>query len=404
MEGEIKELESVLSVQAFYKIEEEVWFVPRNFNALFRMNCEDRKLRFVLEFEGESRVRQNLVKGIVRYENELWFLPSEAKRIYVLNLEDLQMQSLELPIEYQENKYKTGAYCAEGKYIWVLPFGTVHGFRIDMQAKNMELLSNMGYFKNRKASYMYCAKLGDKIAAVDKISGKLMFYDLRLGFSKFTELDLQKNLSQEWGTLAYRDHFYLFSAEKVFLFDLQMRLIEEKSLMRKEQGVDVLDYLTDGEDIWLSCYPDFILRWNLENDEITRYGLAHRKPVSGAAVLGEIGCGVLFQDDEKVYCLPGDYGYLIEIDKKTQEKYEYPFVKEFDWVYDYLAADKRNQASRSFFFKNFIYTMQQYLRCVKRDALGANTECPMEKEKKFLGRAGGNVGEAIVEYIISEWQ
>ena len=249
MQNGIKESEIVLSVQAFCKVKDEIWFVPRNFNALFRMDYKDRNLIYVLEFEMEPRVKQNLVKGIVGYGNELWFLPSEAKRIYVLNLEDMQMQSLELPAEYQGNKYKTGAYCADGKYIWVLPFDTVCGYRIDMQDKRIESKPNLGYHKNRKASYMYCAQLGGKIVAVDRLSGQLLFYDPRLDISKFTELDLQKNLSREWEILVYRERFYLFSVEKVLLFDSKMKLLEEKSLLVETKGMDVLDYLTDGDDI-----------------------------------------------------------------------------------------------------------------------------------------------------------
>ena len=402
MQNGIKESEIVLSVQAFCKVKDEIWFVPRNFNALFRMNCKDRKLIYVLEFEMESKVKQNLVKGIVGYGNELWFLPSEAKRIYVLNLEDMQMQSLELPAEYQGNKYKTGAYCAEGKYIWVLPFGTACGYRIDMQDKCVESQPNLGYPKNRKAAYMYCAQLGGKIVAVDRLSGQLLCYDSCLDVSKFTEFDLQKNLSREWEILAYRERFYLFSAEKVLLFDSKMELLEEKSLPVETKGMDVLDYLTDGDDIWLSCYPDFILCWNLQSDKITKHELAHRHPVRSAAMLGEIGCGVLFQDEEKVYCLPGDYGYFIEIDKKTQQKHEFPFFKEFDWVYRYLAADKQNQESRSFFFMNFIPTLEQFLQFVKRVKMSINKECQMEKAKEFFGGMDGKVGKAIVDDITRE--
>lgn len=399
MENIVKDEKIKLSVQSFCKIEDEIWFVPRNFSVLFRMNCVDRKLRYVTEFEMEPRTKQNLVKGMVCYGNELWFLSCEAERIYIFNLEDKQMQSLELPVEYQGNKYKTGAYCADGKYIWVLPFGTVHGFRIDMQEKSTELLPNMSYSDNWKASYMCCAKSGNKIVAVDNNSGKLMCYDSYLKSADFIEMNKQKGMAQESLVLFYRDCFYLFSAEKVYLFDSELKLLEEKLLLANVREMDVLDYLVDGDNIWLSCYPDFILCWNLKDDKVTKFQLEHRQQVKDAAVLGEIGCGVLFQDMEKVYCLPGDYGYFIEINKKTQEKHEYLFGKEFDWLYEYLASDMQNQEARYLFFNNFVCTMKQYLYCLKRDTVLNRNGRQLEKS---LDRTGGEVGKAIVDDIISE--
>ena len=399
MENDREDEKIMFSTQSFCKIGNEIWFVPRNFNALFRMSCADRRLIYVLEFEMEPRAKQNLVKGMVHYGNELWFLPSEAERIYILNLGDKQMQSLELPAEYQGNKYKTGAYCADGKYIWVLPFGTVHGFQIDMQEKSTELLPKMSYAENWKASYMYCAKLAHKIAAVDNNSGKLMCYDSYLKTADFIVMNKKKGMAQECLVLSYCDCFYLFSAEKAYLFDSELKLLEKKSLIAETREMDVLDCLADGDDIWLSCYPDFILRWNLKDDKVIKFQLEHCQQVRSAAVLGEIGCGVLFQDEEKIYCLPGDYGYFIEINKKTQEKREFPFGKEFDWIYEYLAADIRNQEARYLFFNSCVYTLKQYFRCMKQDTALKRNERQSEKN---LRQTGGEVGKAIVDEIISE--
>lgn len=386
-----------LSVEAFCKVEDEIWFVSRNFNALYRMSYRNRELKFVLGFKEEVRSSQNLCKKMVFYQNEIWFIPSGADRVYILNLRNMQMESLELPIEYHGEKYKTGTCCVDGNNIWIMPFGGTGGYRIDMDEKRIICLEHM---VPRRSVYDFAAKMNHMIVATDFISNQILCYNVASQTAEF--IRVKKGISRDRMIMAYGQGFYLFSDGEVYKYNQQMELLEKKLLVSDTREIAAMDYLIDGTDIWLAYYPDFILCWDTKSDQIDMYQLEHRLPICGAAVLGECGCGQLFQDTEKVYCLPSDYGYFIEIDKHTGQKQEYPLTVDLDWVQEYLTGDNRQKELRDYFYNPGVYSINSFLQILRDKDSDYRNENQVREAEKLLGRADGKVGETIIDYIVKE--
>lgn len=397
MRDNINEIDILLSVQCFCIVEDEIWFVLRNFNALYRMNCKNRELEFVLEFEGEPREKENLCRWMIFYKNQIFFIPSTAEKVYILNLENMQMESLELPMEYRKKRYKAGACCVDKDSIWVLPFESTDGYRIDMPEKKVICMEHM---VPEKSVYDFGTKMDHMILATDPRSDQMLCYNVYSETTKFVRFN--QNSFTEKMVVAYHQYFYLFSGKEAYIYDQEMRLLDKRLLISDTREIIAMDYLINDTDIWLVYYPDFILCWNIEDDKVKKYELEYRRPIRRAATLGIMGCGVLHQDEEKVYCLPGDYGYFIEIDKKTGEKKEYPLTVDLNWVHEYLAEDIKRKELKDFYYNDRLCSINQYLQLMRNSHVFCKNERQIKEAEKLLGRTDGKVGESIVDYIVKE--
>jgi thiol-disulfide isomerase/thioredoxin len=72
------------------KIENHIWFASAEYNGLFKLDLDNRKVECIGYFEDEDIVT-TLFNDVKNYNNKLIFIPCFAKHIHIYDIENHEM-------------------------------------------------------------------------------------------------------------------------------------------------------------------------------------------------------------------------------------------------------------------------------------------------------------------------
>ena len=97
----------------------DIWFVAREFNGLFKMDSETHKKEFVGHFPGEYKEGYTLYGEIAEGNEKLYFAPYNAKNIAVYNKEKRRFYTIPLRADICDIDKKFFSTLTCGKYVFI---------------------------------------------------------------------------------------------------------------------------------------------------------------------------------------------------------------------------------------------------------------------------------------------
>ena len=122
---------------------DKVWFFPYEFNSLFSMNLEDKKIELIGLIPDEAYGEKRLYESIKLIGEKIYFVPFYAKTIAVFDIKKRQFSNITLDEE------KTGCSIGQplfggaevyGKYLYMLPVFSQAFIRLNTVNDNVEYI------------------------------------------------------------------------------------------------------------------------------------------------------------------------------------------------------------------------------------------------------------------------
>lgn len=373
-----------------------LWFVPRNVNGLFKMSLAEKKVTFVADFKEEKCLQYDLFIEILFYNGELWFFPCTARKIYVLNLRKMNWRNIELPLDTEGVEFLFGAAFQNGNKVYLLPHTAASGIVVDMDTGKIEVVG--GFVpaedeKGKKEKYERCYSNSEKAYAAYKGTNYILEYDKHKDQINFQSVRPEKegyNL-----VCGGEERLYLFPQKGGYVFQYtQDYQLLGKKLLVNEQEVQVTSGLVRGTEVWVSYFPNLVVKWDLTDDGIEKWEMPISERNSDVDVTyPAYGPGRLIELEQEVFCLPGDYGIMMRYDRQRKEMQEWEVNIPWDWWREYLIQNAyRIDASA-------LATMpiREFIRL--RIMMQEKNERQIQCESDILGDISGSVGEKIILHI-----
>lgn len=224
-----------LKMENMCEVGDSLWFTSFYFNALYKMNKNDRRPTFVCSFPGE-KVNLRMYSKIVVHGDKIYCIPYSADSIGVYDVEREECKSLKIDaptisdgVNYKPNAKFFDAYC-DDRYLYMFPHTYPAVIRLN--------------FADHEIDYFY-----DILTKIKKDIFEDNFY-----FSKIGNIEDKKIM-------------FCNASKKIYFFDSSKMLFEEYLSMKKEDGAITL--AAAGKCIWLfSNHNREIKKINLIDKEV----------------------------------------------------------------------------------------------------------------------------------------
>lgn len=261
----------------------DLWFIPLNYNGLFKMSLNDGKIDFVGYFPNEKPFTGFRYRTLKRIDDKIiiipWFGDSIIK--YDINTNSFKKQ----PIKVFENHNINGQW----KY---------NNFLIGMAKYN---------------KYIFMFGFQPVIVRYDIETNELMYFG---DWSKDIDLDYANTNGLMWREHCVKDKLLFINilrTNKILVFNMETCTYKFTAVGSEEDKYSQINF--DGEYFWLTHSNKVSLtRWNLKTDEFLVYNIDGEKGQEKDSVLALRGTIIV---DENLYILPGMKKAMIKINTKS---------------------------------------------------------------------------------------
>lgn len=388
-----------LSMDCGCCVDGELWFVPRNINALFKMSLQGKEISYVAYFEEEDCLKEDLFIEIICFNGELWFFPCSARKIYVWNLQKMKWRRLEMPLDIEGVEFLFGAVFQVGVKVYLLPHSVEKGLVVDMEKNIVETAEGFIPIENEgegREKYERCCCGEEKVYAAYKGTNYIIEFDKRTSQAAFYRAGKETekyNLILEGG-----QNLFLFpvAGGDVSLYTKGYEFIRKKRLV-EEVDVRATSGLVIGQEVWVAYMPNIVVRWDLTNDTVETWKLPEEyRNLDVGVTYGAYGAGRILQIGGEMVCLPGDYGIMMRYDRQRNEMQKWFVDIPWEWVRSYVVQKHSDKSE-------ILLHLIPVREFIQHGIISHEND---EESEKTVGEAfgdfSGNVGENIVRRLLAE--
>jgi hypothetical protein len=263
------------------------WIVPGNYNALYKINLDDYKVKYLGSFIGENIFEEQLYEKIYKLNDKIIVVPAYANSIGIYDIQNKEFRRCSIPAIHLSNKleWKFMSSCMYKNKIFMFPG--------------------------------YCSYIVEFNADTEQMS---IYDDWYWDYSK--KIKFKHHLMFHYDMVVIDDSAYLVSAQTNMIFRFNMLSKKYEFIEVGNGNITTLAY--DGNFLWTSNMQGRVFRIDDNNfekeiklDNVTSPNFVYSKYIKGNIVL------ISSQDDFAVYIDVNTFEVKIKFIEKddTQNKY-----------------------------------------------------------------------------------
>lgn len=342
-----------LVFESCVKLGSDIWFSSCDYNGLYRYNLCDKNVERILNFPNEKQKQECLYYEMCKYRNKLIFIPCWANHISIFDLESSNLEQIEIPRCYKQNKVYHDFMEAAVYYDSLYLIGCTYPGIIKVNLETHEIIK-VYELKEKNAKRSEGIYFGSKIVQTENYlyipccyKNAILLYDMKT--DKVSYFEIGEKLNQYTQIVKDNQKFYLITrnTNEVFLWDEEVKESIKLNVNFKKKYRDALLRISE-KFVWaISIISCEIFQINKLDHEVCCIELQQNMNVEFAAAC-ETGLFLLDGFTGKWYFV-SNKGTLSDLKIKMKE----PRTKKEVW--ESFEKERINE------YENRIYSIQYFL-------------------------------------------